>query len=690
MIGNAVFRHSPLYAKIMRMKKLSFCFLCATLMLDVVASDVTPAFDVWRQPQIWPRHMQLRNSFLQAIRRGDTKQMEAISRAGTDLMPEDPTWRYNHACALAYREEPGEALNDLEKAVMLGFRNAAAIEKDSDFARINSLPRFKEIVELARNLADKHVPGRPAVGPAYARIGGALTLSPTNVAWNFDSGIFETDIRIVGENNPSPLANNYGKSRPLPKDCPERPYMAAWISEGTAAGNGGDLYINRDRGHSMLATGDFPLLTTIRMPAEAKKHGLDIDLPNMSFKNDPAVFGNASRARVSGPFWRSDARAAMTDPHAVGHMNGFYLSNQFWVFPAHTDFGKPEIGDVFPGRTPQTLITVGSSYTDQPFLRAAVATAASFARPTREGILRRRLMAPTLQWILRRTRKGIATESDYLTPKAHPVAFAAGDLDILNTVKFAHSLRPAQIPPVATITLVNSKIFPIKLPLPIRDYPDPNGEILFASSTAIAFVLRGLEAERTFLVQARTFPERDPTAKFAWRVVGGDASVVKISPPLGETLASPESGLAQITIDRRNITKRIDIAVFAKSHGTEWGAPSFITFMPIPFEKRTYDSSGRLLSIDNSNPDGIYTDPFVALPRPWKDTFSYGDDGRLLGYTRTIGGHEMASFTATGERIVERNADGTPKKTVKVRYLPRSTRNAIHPGLPPELTYVDE
>ncbi len=674
----------------MGMKKFSLLFICGTLALNATAADVTPVFNVWRQPQIWPRHTQLRNSFLQAIRRGDTKAMEATSRAGTELMPEDPTWRYNHACALAYREEPSAALAELEKAIQLGFRQAAAIEKDTDFARINTLPRFKELVALARDLAGKPVPGRPKTGPAYARLGGAVTLSATNVVWDFEAGVFESEVKTVGENTPSPLAAQYGKSRPFPKDCPERPYMAAWLSEGTAAGNGGDLYINRDRAHSMLAVGDFPLLTSIRMPDDAKRFELDLDLPNMIFKGNPAVFGNASRARLTGPFWRSDARAAMTDPYAVGRMNRFYLSNQFWIFPAHMDFGKPDIGDVFPGRTPHCLTTLGSSYTDQPYLRAAIAAAASFARPTREALLRRRLMAPTLQWIIRRTRKGIGTEQDYLTPKAHPVVFAGGDLDVLSTVKFAHALHPEQIPPVATLTLVNSKIFPVRLPVPVRDYPDPNGEILFATPTAIAFALRGLEAERTFLVQAQAFPERDPSVKYAWRVVGGDAKAVKISPPLGETLASPESGLAQITIDRRNIAGRIDIAVFAKSHGTEWGAPSFITFMPIPFEKRVYDANGRLLSIDNANPEGRYTDPFLALPRPWKDTFSYDKDGKLLGYTRTIGDQVMASFTATGERIVDRNADGTPKTVVKVRYLPRNMRNTTHPNLPPELTYVDE
>jgi hypothetical protein len=214
--------------------------------------------------------------------------------------------------------------------------------------------------------------------------------------------------------------------------------------------------------------------------------------------------------------------------------------------------------------------------------------------------------------------------------------------------------------------------------------------MIFATPTAIAFALRGLEAERTFLVQAHTFPERDSTATFAWRVVGGDASAVKISPPLGETLASPETGLAQITIDRRNLKERLDIAVFAKSHGTEWGAPSFITFMPIPFENRTYDANGKLISIDNANPEGRYVDPLLALPRQWKDTFRYDSDGKLLGYVRTIGDQEVAAFTASGERIVERNADGSPKKTVRVRYLPRRMRNSAHPNLPPELTYVDE
>ena len=62
------------------MKRFQILVLLGVLSLGVVAADVPAVFDVWRQPQVWPRHMQLRNEFLNAIRRGDTKAMEASSR----------------------------------------------------------------------------------------------------------------------------------------------------------------------------------------------------------------------------------------------------------------------------------------------------------------------------------------------------------------------------------------------------------------------------------------------------------------------------------------------------------------------------------------------------------------------------------------------------------------------------------
>jgi uncharacterized protein RhaS with RHS repeats len=129
------------------------------------------------------------------------------------------------------------------------------------------------------------------------------------------------------------------------------------------------------------------------------------------------------------------------------------------------------------------------------------------------------------------------------------------------------------------------------------------------------------------------------------------------------------------------------VACFAKTTDTEWGAPSFISFFPPPNESRTYRSDGRIESIDYSNPEGVYSDPAVSLPRHWKDTYSYDDTGKLLGWTRSYNGKATAAFTAAGDRIVKRNADGSPAKAVHVKYVPRSTNDQLEPLT---LSYIDD
>ena len=185
----------------------------------------------------------------------------------------------------------------------------------------------------------------------------------------------------------------------------------------------------------------------------------------------------------------------------------------------------------------------------------------------------------------------------------------------------------------------------------------------------------------------QTSPEQDPNATFAWRVIHGPVEAVKIAAPLGETINGPENGFAQITIDRRHLTNRIDVACFAKTIHTSFGAPAIISFYPIPQEKRTYRPDGQIAAIDYTNPDRVYSDPAIALPRHWTDTYTYSPDGKPLGFTRSYNGEDSASFTVKGERIVERNPDGSPKKLVRVKYMPRGTGDAIQPI---ELTYMDD
>jgi len=661
------------------MKK--FCFLL--LLPFLVLADEERPLSAWLLPDAWHRHSLLRQELINAIRRGDTATMEQVCRAGIATMPGDATWHYNLACALAYRGTPESALDELEKAIRFGFRQVDAINADKDLARVKSHPRFNQLVDLARSLKDQPVEGRPALGPQVATLGGTVTLASTNFVFNFDTGLFDVPLELKPSRTALPmLAQNYSKSKGT---SPEVPYVAAWLSEGSAAGNAGDLYINRDRAHSWLATGDFPLLTVVRYPQESQATLADVNHPNARFANP--VFGNISRGYISGPYWRSMARHSFTAPSLAIRMDTLYRSNQFWVMPCVNDFGKPEIGDVFPANAPFQCVSLGASWSDQPFLRAALAASASFVRVTKEAACRRKLLGPTLQWLLRSTLKGVENEADYLSAKAHPTAFPAKRLDLLRLVKKAHELRPEQIPPAVSLDLINSTILPIRYPQPVRDYPDLVSELLFATPSAIAIVLRAPAGERTFMFRARSFPEPDPTAKYIWKVVNGDPGRVKITAPVGDLLATPETGCAQITIDRRGLTNRIDVACFAKSSGTGYGAPSIISFSPVSLENRVYRPDGRLDSIDYTNPDLTYCDPNLALPRNWKDTFHYDANGTCTGFTRTGKVGIANEFTANGERIVERRPDGTPKTLQRIRYVPRNTGASMSPV---ELTYTDD
>jgi len=94
------------------------------------AFGVRAATNVFEMPLIYPKHLQLLQQMAQAARAGKIDDMEAACRSGVELLPQDPTWQYNLACALAYRATKDEALVALERAIDLGFRNDEAIAAD--------------------------------------------------------------------------------------------------------------------------------------------------------------------------------------------------------------------------------------------------------------------------------------------------------------------------------------------------------------------------------------------------------------------------------------------------------------------------------------------------------------------------------------------------------------------------------
>ncbi|HBO98453.1 MAG TPA: hypothetical protein DD637_01250 [Verrucomicrobia bacterium] len=493
--------------------------------MNVLCALFLGLLTVWDYPARHPVHQVLCDRFRTALRTNDAETRLDVCKKGVALLPDDPTWRYNLACSLAYAKDPEPALDELEKAIDLGFRDTGKIRQDADFRKIANLPRFKELLEYADSIRDRPVfTGPLAVACATGVAGKPLVLCSRNLAWDFDRGCFDAQMEL--------------------RDAPGLPYS-------------GLLYVNRDGGHSTLAMTNWPGLTAVGFDLEGRKRGMDLDFPNTAFPY-PAI-GNASRAMTQGPLWRSLPRALMTsEVRRLGLMQAFYLSNQFWVFPAAFDF--PPLGtngNVFASTTPYWLVSQGRSWSDQYYLRAALAVWRALKPPVRAEIVRRGLWAPVLQMLMRGALKTAPRPEDYFTAKANPSAFPPDGLDTARLAASAASLAVADLPPVAIVAQVSGL--------------EPGGEdgwpeLTYATPCAWAAVLRNASSRRTFLVTAAGGEDY----RFAIVQDGNNAAQLT---PLGKDVA-------RVVIDRTRMTptNHVDVAVYTRGKGTRWSAPSFASF----------------------------------------------------------------------------------------------------------------
>ncbi len=494
----------------------------------VFASLLLAVLSIWDYPPRQVRHEQLRDQFVAAVRDGDTKTMIETSRKGVALLPDDPTWHYNLACSLAYLKNHAQAFDELEKAIDLGFRDVEVIRKDSDLKRLSGERRFAELIEYAKEMQTRPLMVGPlATVEATGVSGQQMALGAQNLRWDFDVGCFAAQMKLAA---------------------------------GASGGNAGDLYMNRDGGHSLLVVTNYPGLTRVKLDAEGESRRMGLDFPDILFPYP--VFGNCSRALTMGPFWRSLPRAMMTTDAArtIGRMTKFYLSNQVWVFPANADC--PPVGtnnDVFASVAPYWLTTAGRSWSDLPYLQAALEVSRTLRPEVKKSVVSEGMLAPIVQTLIRKSLKGVENEDDYLTAKAHPTALPPNGLDLPRLKKLAAELTAEAVPPLAVISVV---------PHPLSEQP-AWPELTYRSPFAWAYVLRAEADERKFTVNAAGLQG----CEFAFSCVHDDLGAAKVE-RLGRDAAL-------VTLDRTKMspTNRVDIAVFARKKGkTGWGAPSFVSF----------------------------------------------------------------------------------------------------------------
>ncbi len=480
---------------------------------------------VWDYPARQPVHEALCKRFRSALLTNDIESRVETCKKGIALLPDDPIWHYNLACSLAYAKDPAPALDELEKAIDLGFRDVEKMRKDADFKKIAQLPRFKELLDYADSIRDRPIfTGPLAVAPAIGVAGKPLVLGAPNLAWDFERGCFNA---LVQWAEPSSL-----------------PYA-------------GLLYVNRDGGHSTLVMTNWPGLTPIGFDLDGRQRGMDLDFPNTAYPYP--VIGNASRAMTVGPLWRSLPRAMMTgETRRLPLMQAFYLSNQFWVYPAAFDY--PPLGtngNVFASTTPYWLVSQGRSWSDQYYLRAALLVWRSLKPAVRAEIVRRGLWAPVLQMLMRGALKTAPRPEDYFTAKANPSAFPPNGLDTARLAASAAALTVEALPPVALVANVSGL--------------DTGGEgewpeLTYATPCAWAAVLRIDSPQRTFIITAAGGEE------YRFAVVQDDRRAAQL------THLGTDTARVVLRRDLMTPTNHVDIAVYTRGKGTRWSAPSFVSF----------------------------------------------------------------------------------------------------------------
>lgn len=563
------------------------------------------------------------------------------------------------ATLAGFKGDKATAAAALDRAVTLGFSDVFSLLTRPPLNRFANDPKIAEIAA--------RTPGEPvgstAEPPRVRRVSrGVALVDAANTAWDPKSQRLTPFFHMPKNLRRLPLYFDR-KTGPLAS-------LEVLVAKGLAAGNAGDLYDNRDAGHSILPSkADRPTqLTHIRYGPDAVAGGVHYGL-NTALLYDNVVFGNSSTA-VGRDRWRSLPRLAMTTPGGVQDLWRLYAGNHLYVFPEDRDHDPVNnhagVGDAFPGYVPYVVVSQGSSHSDLPFLEAIQAILAAFRPDTKAFLREKKLIAPTVQHVLRSTLKSARGPDAFFGPFAHPTVFQKEDIDLSAAIGAANSLRPADTPPIATIRMLEEP----QLTSGVSFFADGMSETLYTTPAAIARVWRGVESRRRYLLQAAADDPNGRKVKYRWKILRGDPKRIRIKP------RTVDGSVAEVVIDwhppaptpERPAVKghRVDVAVFA-DNGARISMPAILSVAFPHHQIRAYENGPtglRIASIDYrkyaKRPERVYADPFIWPDRNWRDVYRYDAAGRPLGWSR-FRKAVKTDFLADGRRLETPDGGGAAR-----------------------------
>ncbi len=625
---------------------------------------------VFDMPILFPQHKRYLSQFVGGVQQGNMMQAEKAVRSALKIFPKDANWNYNLACVMARTGQYDAAFKALDMAVDSGFIDTVQMQNDADLASLRKQKGFAPILEKAKTLA-ANPPKNPTLShafPSVVMMGQTATVDELNTMWNWDpvqGGYFTTRFDLLPASQKATYTGPYAD------------LIAPWIAEGTASGNDGWLYVNRDEDRTQIRYETFAGVTPVLYGEAAVKKGAHLGAANGLFArtmgSHPTV-GNSLLAMNRPPFWRSVPRLMTMDSQQFVVATRLSMANQLYIYDATLDMSARIQGDLLVTNNPAYLISGDVMNPAQPDAKGAqekltelvFAILAAMHPETKAEMLRKNLLVPTVQMLLRSHQKSV---TDYFTPEAHPVVFDPSRIDGEAVIRAAHALRSETLPPFFQLAMRQES-----MPRQYIDFFDNvRGEGMGDSPTCVTRIWRGPYYTRKATLEAKMSTE---PVTYRWFVVNGHADKIRFTP------LTSDNALMTIEIDwqgalTNNInvsTRRVDIACVAvKKNGTV-SAPAFYSVRWLGNEQRVYArDTKRLLSI-NYAPDekGLrYEDPLLTAQKAWQDLFLYDKDGNFTGWYRKRPNGTIETFDTRGRRVLDTHPNGLSKTVTAVSYLPR-------------------
>jgi tetratricopeptide (TPR) repeat protein len=230
------------------MNRCLACLLVVLFATQILAQDKPAEVSTFQKPARVTAATQMMGAAAELFQQKKYAEAETICARAQEVAPFFPLTSYNLACFQAVQGKKDDALANLEKAIDAGFANVPHMQKDEDLTSLRDDPKFKELIDKAKAVADN--PPVTKVEPGKIENGIATVTLANSV---YDPSLNQVRIFFA------PLAVPEAPEKPDPKPVEVikghgevGKKLNEWFAAGTAAGNTGDLYDNCDRDHSNI------------------------------------------------------------------------------------------------------------------------------------------------------------------------------------------------------------------------------------------------------------------------------------------------------------------------------------------------------------------------------------------------------------------------------------------------------